>query len=149
VRLKGRDSVGEVMDVNDKSLLVAFGNMMTTIEKNQLERISDQEYRKEQKQTGTQPSGQHFNLSQRRMNFHPELDVRGKRVDEALQMVRDFIDEAIMVNAGRVRILHGKGTGALREMIRNYLNSVDVVSNYRDEHVEYGGAGITVVEFEH
>ena len=149
VRLKGRDSVGEVMDVNDKSLLVAFGNMMTTIEKDQLERISDQEYHKEQKQTGTQPSGQHFNLSQRRMNFHPELDVRGKRVDEALQMVRDFIDEAIMVNAGRVRILHGKGTGALREMIRNYLNSVDVVSNYSDEHVEYGGAGITVVEFEH
>ena len=149
VRLKNRDAVGEVMDVNEKSLLVAFGNIITTIEKNQLERISEKEYHKEQRETGAGPSEQNFNLSRRRMDFHPELDIRGKRGDEALQMVRDFIDEAIMVNAGRVRILHGKGNGILRELVRKYLNSIDVVSHYRDEHVEYGGAGITVVEFDH
>ncbi|MBS3808090.1 MAG: Smr/MutS family protein, partial [Bacteroidales bacterium] len=149
VRLKNRDAVGEVMDVNEKSLLVAFGNIITTIEKDQLERISEKEYHKEQRETGSGPSEQNFNLSRRRMDFHPELDIRGKRGDEALQMVRDFIDEAIMVNAGRVRILHGKGSGILRELVRNYLNSVDVVSHYRDEHVEYGGAGITVIEFDH
>jgi len=149
VRLKDRDAIGEVMDVNDKSLLVAFGNMITTIEKDQLEQISEEEYHQEQRQTGSGVSEQSFNLSRRTMDFHPELDVRGKRGDEALQMVREFIDEAIMVNAGRVRILHGKGNGILRELVRNYLNSVDVVSHYRDEHVEYGGAGITVVEFDH
>ena len=149
VRLKNREAVGEVMDVNDKSLLVAFGNLITTIAKDQLEKISEKEYHKQQRQTGSGSSQQNFNLNTRRMDFHPELDIRGKRADEALQMVRDFIDEAIMVNASRVRILHGKGNGILRELVRNYLNSVDVVDNYRDEQVEYGGAGITVVEFDH
>jgi DNA mismatch repair protein MutS2 len=61
-------------------------------------------------------------------------------------MVKDFIDEAIVVNAGSLRILHGKGSGILRQLVRDYLNTVDVVDNYRDEHVEYGGAGITVVD---
>ncbi len=148
VRLKGRDAVGEVMDINDKSILVAFGNMMTTIEKNRLERIDEQEYQKQEKSTSNGLSGQSFNLSQRRMEFRPELDIRGKRADEALQMVRDFIDEAIMVNTSRVRILHGKGTGALRQLVRDYLGTVQVVKSFRDEHVEYGGAGITVVEFD-
>ena len=149
VRLKGRDAVGEIMDVNDKSLLVAFGNIITTIENDQLERISEKEYHKQQRDEGSSTPNQNFNLSKRRMDFHPEVDIRGKRANEALQMVRDFIDDAIMVNASRVRILHGKGNGILRELVRNYLNTVDVVSHYRDEHVEYGGAGITVVEFDH
>ena len=148
VRLKERDAVGEVMDVNDKSLLVAFGNMITTIEKDQLERISNKEYAKETRHTGTGTSGSNFDMTRRKMDFRPELDIRGKRADEGLQMVKDFIDEAIMVNVSRVRILHGKGNGILRELVRNYLSSVDVVKHYRDEHVEYGGSGITVVEFD-
>lgn len=148
VRLKDRDSVGEVMDINDKSLLVAFGNIITTIDKGQLEKISEEEYHNEARQTGTPPSGENFSLNKRKMDFKPELDIRGKRADEALQAVREFIDEAIMVNTGRVRILHGKGNGILRQLVRNYLDSVDVVSKYRDEHVEYGGSGITVVEFD-
>jgi len=148
VRLKDRDAVGEVMDVNDKSVLVAFGNMITSLDKGQLERISNKEYEKETRHMTTGGSGQNFDMTRRKMDFRPELDIRGQRADEGLQMVKDFIDEAIMVNAGRVRILHGKGNGILRELVRKYLSAVDVVKHYRDEHVEYGGSGITVVELD-
>ncbi len=146
VKIKGRDSVGEVMDVNDKTILVAFGNMYTTIDKKELVKISEEEYKKETKTLSDTSYSKNFNLGKRKMEFHPELDIRGKRADEALQMVKDFIDEAIVVNASNLRILHGKGSGILRQLVRDYLNTMDVVENYRDEHVEYGGAGITVVD---
>ena len=66
--------------------------------------------------------------------------------DEALQAVTYFIDDAIQVGCTRVRILHGTGTGVLRQVIRQYLKTVPGVSHFQDEHVQLGGAGITVVE---
>ena len=79
-------------------------------------------------------------------NFKSEIDVRGMRVDEALQAVMYFVDDAQMLSIGKVRILHGTGTGALRQAIRDYLNGSSAVATYRDEHVQFGGAGITVIE---
>jgi DNA mismatch repair protein MutS2 len=146
VQLKNRDSVGEVLEVNDKSILVAFGNMMTTVTPDKLEKISESEYKKQTRST-TGASSQNFDLGKRKMEFNTELDIRGKKPDEALQLVRNFIDEAIMIGVGSVRILHGKGTGVLRQLVRQYLETVDVVEHFRDEHVDYGGAGITVVTF--
>lgn len=87
-------------------------------------------------------------VRQRKLTFTSEIDVRGMRGDEALQAVTYFIDDAVMVGVASVRILHGTGTGALRQMIRQYLGTVHAVRNYRDEHVQFGGAGITVVEFD-
>ncbi|MDE6154584.1 MAG: Smr/MutS family protein, partial [Muribaculaceae bacterium] len=81
----------------------------------------------------------------RQLQFKQEIDVRGMRADEAIQAVTYFIDDAIQFNAQRVRILHGTGTGALRQAIRQYLSTVPSVSNYNDEDVRFGGAGITVV----
>ena len=81
------------------------------------------------------------------LNFRQEIDVRGMRGDEALNAIQLYIDDAIQVGADRVRILHGTGTGALRQIIRQYLRTVPAVRNARDEHVQFGGAGITVVEF--
>ena len=78
--------------------------------------------------------------------FHPEIDVRGMRGDEALEKVKDFIDNAILVGVPTVRILHGKGNGILRQLIRQYLSSIPNVTSFRDEHVQFGGAGITVAE---
>ena len=86
-------------------------------------------------------------IRQKHLDFKQEIDVRGMRVDEALQAVTYFIDDALLVNASRVRILHGTGTGALRQIIRQYLNTVSGVVSFHDEHVQFGGAGITVVEF--
>ena len=82
------------------------------------------------------------------LNFHSEIDVRGMRGDEALGVVTRFIDDATLVGASRLRILHGTGTGALRQLIRQYLQTIPNVRSARDEHVQFGGAGITVVELE-
>ena len=87
-------------------------------------------------------------MHEKKLNFKQEIDVRGMRGDEALQAVTYFIDDAIQVGAERVRILHGTGTGILRQLIRDYLHSVPGVGHYHDEHVQFGGAGITVVELD-
>ena len=86
-------------------------------------------------------------IDEHRKDFHPDLDVRGMRGDEALQAVRYFIDDAVLMGAQRVRILHGKGNGILRSLIRQYLSAEPTVTNYHDEDVRFGGAGITVVDF--
>ena len=88
------------------------------------------------------------NLSQKRMDFKPEIDVRGLRGDEALMKVSEFIDNAVMLNMKDLRILHGTGTGALRQIIRDYLKTNPVVGHCGDEHVQMGGAGITVVKLD-
>jgi len=88
------------------------------------------------------------NVYKRKLNFKPDIDVRGMRGDEAMQKVVEFIDEAIMVDARTVRILHGTGHGILRQIIREYLGSMNVIRNYHDESLQMGGSGITVVEFD-
>ncbi|MCK9207552.1 MAG: Smr/MutS family protein, partial [Salinivirgaceae bacterium] len=88
---------------------------------------------------------QAYDMNQRRLTFKPGLDIRGKRAEEAIQLVTEFMDEAIMVGAHEVKILHGKGNGILRQLIREYLGTIALVSKVQDEHVEFGGAGITVV----
>ena len=87
-------------------------------------------------------------MRDRQLNFKQEIDVRGMRVDEAVQAITYFIDDAIQFNAKQVRVLHGTGTGALRQYLRQYLDTVNGVRSYRDEHVQFGGAGITVIELE-
>ena len=85
-------------------------------------------------------------IDEHKSRFNPEIDVRGMRGDEALLAVQHFVDDAILVGTGSVRILHGKGNGILRQLVREYLSGIPNVTNYRDEHVQFGGAGITVVE---
>ncbi len=147
VRLYGQDTAGEVLDINGQSIMVAFGHMITTVDKKRLEKISDKQY---QQMAGTveKSVSSKWDFGEKRLNFKPEIDVRGKRADEALQAVSDFIDEAIVINMGTVKILHGKGDGILRQLIRQYLETVDMVKNFHDESVQFGGSGITIVEFE-
>jgi len=87
-------------------------------------------------------------IHEKKLNFKQDIDVRGMRGDEALQTVMYYIDDAIQLGVSRVRILHGTGTGALRQIIRDYLSSVNGVAHFADEHVQFGGAGITVVDLE-
>jgi len=144
VKIKGQNSVGEIMELTKKNAVVAFGSMLTTIDIKKLEALDNQEKKNLQKKSGGNYK-QAFDLNQRRLKFKPGLDVRGKRAEEAIQLVTDFIDEAIMVGAFEVKILHGKGNGILRQLIREYLFTVNVVTKVQDEHIEFGGAGITVV----
>jgi len=89
--------------------------------------------------------GRITNFSERRLTFKPEIDIRGQRVEEALSKTREFIDEAIMFEVTQLRILHGKGHGILKTTIRDYLRAEPMVRSFKDEHVDFGGAGITVV----
>ena len=145
VRLKGQDTIGDLVEINDKNAVVAFGQLMTTIPKKDVERISNNEAKKLDKSRGGRASVVSENFSQRRLNFKPEIDIRGQRVEEAIANITEFIDEAIMFEVGQLRILHGKGHGILKQTIRDYLRSEPMVRNYKDEHVDFGGAGITVV----
>jgi DNA mismatch repair protein MutS2 len=87
-------------------------------------------------------------MEDRKQNFHQDIDVRGMRGDEAVDAVMHFIDDAILIGMSRVRILHGTGTGVLRQLIRQYLRTIPNVSHFRDEHGQFGGAGITVVDID-
>jgi DNA mismatch repair protein MutS2 len=147
VKLFGQSAVGEVLDINGKSILVSFGNMVTTLHEKRLEKISDNEFKKARKLEPKAENTSLYNVSERKQNFKLQLDVRGMRADEALQIVSEYIDEAIMVDVNEVRILHGKGNGILRQLIRDYLNTIDLITFCGDEHVQFGGAGITVVKF--
>jgi len=147
VKLFGHNTAGEVLDVNNKSILVAFGSMITTLHENRIEKISNNEYRRLQKISQQPLKKEPFDLSDRKLTFKQQIDIRGLRADEAIQKVAEYIDDAIMVDVSEVKILHGKGNGILRQLIRDYLKTIDLIKYYADEHVDFGGAGITVVRF--
>ncbi|HJA89006.1 MAG TPA: endonuclease MutS2 [Candidatus Parabacteroides intestinavium] len=148
VRLKGQTTPGTVLEVQDKEAVVAFGMIKSMVKLDRLEKVSKGQIKRDmQKNTfiSEQTSDQ---MHEKRLHFKQEIDVRGMRGDEALQTVTYFIDDAIQVGAQQVRILHGTGSGILRQLIREYLRSVPGVRSFHDEHVQFGGAGITVVELE-
>lgn len=148
VRLKGQVSAGTVMELQGKQAIVAFGMIKSTLKLEQLEKVSKGQIKKEIQKSTFVSSDTTDHMHEKKLNFKQEIDVRGMRGDEALQTVTYFIDDAIQVGASRVRILHGTGTGILRQLIRDYLHSVPGVRHYHDEHVQLGGAGITVVELD-
>ena len=151
VRIKGTKSIGKIESVesNGKMATVIFGDMRTKMRTDRLEHA-------EAPKTVTTPASTYTAASRttretidnRRANFHQDIDVRGMRGDEALTAVQYFIDDAILVGMTHVRILHGKGNGILRQLIRQYLHTIPNVLSAKDEHIQFGGAGITVVEIE-
>lgn len=146
VRIEGQITVGEIMELNGKNAVVAFDNLYMNVEISRLQHLTDDEKKKLRKSVRQGSLQQSYELNQRRLSFKPGLDVRGMRAEEAVSRVAAFIDEAVMVGVFEVKILHGKGNGILRNVVREYLQTVDVVTSVRDEHVDFGGAGITVVE---
>ena len=120
---------------------MAFGMIKSIVEWEKLERTTASQVKKEERNSNVREI-----LHERKMNFKQDIDVRGMRGDEALQAVVYFIDDAVQLGIPRVRILHGTGTGALREIIRDYLRTVEGVVHFQDEHVQFGGAGITVID---
>ncbi len=146
VKMVGQAVVGVVQAVQGKRAQVAFGQMLTIVNKALLTVVTNNEYRAATRPT-TARTVYSSEISERKLNFRDHIDVRGMRAAEALEEVRDFIDDAVMVGIGTVTILHGKGTGALKEEIRRYLRSVREVASATDEHADRGGAGITIVTF--
>ena len=147
VKIKGQTSVGEVLEINGKKAIVAFGSIKTTVKLDRLERTNAQPKQADVSTKSTYISSQtQDSMYEKKLNFKQDIDVRGMRGDEALQAVTYFIDDAILVGMSRVRILHGTGMGILRTLIRQYLQTVPGVSHFADEHIQFGGAGITVVD---
>ena len=153
VRIKGLTSMGKVESINGKMATVIFGDMRTKLRLERLERC--------EKQEKTETNNKHENLQSysiskdtreaidsRKLNFKQDIDVRGMRGEEALNAITYFIDDAILLGVSRIRILHGKGNGILRQIIRQYLGTVPNVTHFADEHVQFGGAGITVVDID-
>jgi DNA mismatch repair protein MutS2 len=146
VRIVGQEGVGEVTAIKGKKASVAIGQIMTTIAIDRLEAISNSEFKKQTRPT-TARTVVSVDISSRKLKFKDSIDIRGMRAAEAMDVVQDFIDDAIMVGIGTVTILHGKGTGALKEEVRRYLRYIPSVASATDDHPDRGGAGITVVKF--
>jgi DNA mismatch repair protein MutS2 len=147
VRMIDTQAAGEIIAIEGKKVQVETGSLRFFVPIDKIERISRAELKKSlrsnQVQRGNDPA-----IVQRNINFKPEIDIRGVRGEEAINQVRDLIDNALIVQHRNLRILHGKGNGILRQLVRQYLDTVDVVKSFRDEHVEFGGSGITVVEMD-
>lgn len=146
VRIAGQEVPGVVQFVKGKRAQVAFGQILTTVDKALLTPVSNNEYRE-----ATRPVAPRtvvaVDITERKLRFKDHIDVRGMRASEAIEAVQDLVDDALMMGVGSVTILHGKGTGALKEEIRRYLRTVAEVASAADEHADRGGAGITVVTF--
>ena len=145
VKIKGGDLIGEVIRVDSKEISIAVGSIISKMAKDKVERISNNEYQTASKSQVRKSTYQDLGVSERRLNFKPNIDIRGQRLDEAIDSVTHFIDDALMLGFPEVKILHGKGNGILREEIRKYLKAVGGISTMKDEYLEMGGSGITVV----
>ena len=152
VRMKGLNTIGKVEAISGKQATVVFGDVRTKVKLEQLEHAQKQkEEPKKNDHSGLAIQTTRMTsatIEDRKHNFHQDIDVRGMRGDEAVDAVMHFIDDAILVGMSRVRILHGTGSGILRQLIRQYLGTVPNVKKAKDEHVQFGGAGITVVDLD-
>jgi DNA mismatch repair protein MutS2 len=147
VLLEGQSVPGQIIEVNGKDAVVAFGQLITTIKIVRLKRISKNDYKKSLRQSATRSNSTYSDrLRDKKLSFSPDIDVRGMRAEEAVTKVLNHLDEALLCSAETVKILHGKGNGILRELIRQHIATLPFVSRYYDEHVQYGGSGITIVE---
>ena len=160
VRIKGMKTIGTIEDISGKTATLVMGGMRTKLPLDRLESVTAKassqtendapktrmDEIKESLQSYKMSNMTQNTIDSHRKSFHQDLDIRGLRGDEALVAVQRFIDDAILMGAQRVRILHGKGNGILRQLIRQYLDSEPGVMNYRDENVQFGGAGITVAD---
>ncbi|MBR6247358.1 MAG: Smr/MutS family protein [Bacteroidales bacterium] len=151
VRIKDGDMVGEVSKVSSKAVTVIIGNISSKLPLDRVERITSNEYKSAVRETARKPvyaTSQDASITERKLNFKPEIDVRGERVTDALEIVTRFVDDAIMLSMPSVRIVHGKGTGALREEIQKLLRTTPGVASVTDEHIRFGGTGVTIVTLE-
>lgn len=149
VRIKDNGMVGEVSRVSNKSITVIIGNISSKMPLDRVERITSNEYKSSVKAVArpVATSVQDTSITERKLNFKPEIDIRGERVADALEAVVRFVDDAIMLDMNSVRIIHGKGTGALREEVQKLLRATPGVTSVTDEDIRHGGTGVTIVTF--
>ncbi|MDO1448671.1 endonuclease MutS2 [Rhodocytophaga aerolata] len=144
VRIKGQNAVGEVLGIRGKDVEISIGALKSTVKLNRLEKISRKEYRAQVNENTPRMLG--IDMNEKMANFSYQLDLRGKRGEEAMTALDEFMDDALMLGSPELRIVHGKGDGILRTLVRNQLRSYPQVASLADEHADRGGAGVTVVK---
>ncbi len=147
VKMTDTMAYGEVITIENRMAQIETGSMRFFVPVEKLERVSMAELRKSSRSLNKMTESDPY-INQRKLNFKPEIDIRGVRGEEAINQVRDFLDNALMVQHRSLRILHGKGNGILRQLVREYLSGIDIVKSYRDENIDLGGTGVTVVEMD-
>ena len=150
VRIKENGMVGEVTKVSAKAVVVIIGNISTKLPHDKVERITSNEFKSAVKETARPAPSMKVDssINERKLNFSTEMDVRGERLNDAIEKVTRYVDDAIMVGVSSVRIIHGKGTGVLRDELQKLLRTMPGVASVRDEHIQFGGTGVTIVNFE-
>ena len=150
VRIKENGMVGEVTKVSAKAIVVVIGNISSKMPHDKVERITSNEYKSAVKETARPVSSVKVDssITERKLNFSTEIDVRGERLNDAIDKVTRYVDDAIMLGVSSVRIIHGKGTGVLRDELQKLIRTVPGVASVRDEHIQFGGTGVTIVTFE-
>ena len=150
VRVKDNGMVGEVVKVSAKAVVVTIGNISSKMPLDKVERITSNEFKSAVKENARPVSAVRVDssLTERKLNFSTELDVRGARLNDAVETVTRYIDDAIMLNVSSVRIIHGKGTGVLRDELQKLIRTMPGVASAKDEHIQFGGSGVTVVTFD-
>ncbi|MDC1105824.1 Smr/MutS family protein [Prolixibacteraceae bacterium] len=143
IRIKGQTNVGEVIELDGNNVIVAFGMLRSTLKKDKLEVVSSSSAKKIQKNKTLGLINE--KISEEKLIFKSEIDVRGERAEDALRKVQQFVDQAITLGESELRILHGKGSGILRDLIRKQLNVEPMVRNVKDAPVQFGGSGISIV----
>ena len=149
VRVKENGMVGEVVKVSAKAVVVAIGHISSKMPLDKVERITSNEFKSAVKETSKSSAVKvDTSISERKLNFKTEIDLRGARLNDAIEQVTRYVDDAIMLGIGSVRIIHGKGTGVLRDEIQKLLRTMPGVASAKDEHIQFGGSGVTIVTFE-
>lgn len=147
VKLVGQQSLGTILEIGTKGATIAFGSIKMTMPLSKLQAVTKEQLIRQKARSINKSS--HSIIEQihdKRLHFKPEIDVRGMRVGEGVDTVRSFVDDALQLGIDKLRILHGTGTGALKQAIRAYLSTVRSIKHISDEHIQLGGAGVTIVE---
>jgi DNA mismatch repair protein MutS2 len=147
VKVGNQETIGELLEISGKDVLVSFNSIQVRTKLKSLQKISKTQTRKGSREGKSNYSSIINQINEKMAKFNMSIDVRGKRAEEALTIVRDYVDEAILLNVKEVNILHGKGDGILRKIIREYLSSITEIKSYKNQHIEFGGDGITIITF--
>lgn len=147
VKIQGQEAIGQVLELQGKDATISIGELRSNVKTKRLTKVNRKTYRKAQKKSFDEVEQRNnINLTQKIVNFSPKLDVRGKRVEELYPILEEFMDNAIMFEQKNLQIVHGKGTGALRQVVRDHIHRYPEVAQLGDEHPDRGGAGVTLVE---
>jgi DNA mismatch repair protein MutS2 len=146
IKLKDNGAIGKIINIKGKDVDITIGTLQSKVKMERLLRASRREYRELMHEENKGGKSKSFNISEKFSEFSSSVDYRGMRGEDAKADLVNFLDNALLFGMNQLRIVHGKGDGILRRLIRDYLAECSFVKSFADEHADRGGAGVTIVE---